>query len=116
MFKFLRKTYLYILAIPIFLIILGASLNQAVMIANHGKFPVQLNSTAQEALGAKPGDVLDGRGHSVMAPEDHLKVLADILNFGNIYSIGDELIDLGSWGWTFAPYVWGFAVIKRLKD
>lgn len=117
MLSFLRKTYLYVLAIPVLLIVLGAASNQAVLIANHGKFPVMLNAQKVAANDLKPGDVIDRRGHSVMAPEDHLKPLADIFNVGDgVESVGDFAIDLGGWTWQFAPYLWGFAVIKKLNE
>ena len=43
MFKFLRKTALWIVALPLLCFILGAASNQAVPIANHDKFPVMWN-------------------------------------------------------------------------
>lgn len=116
MFSFIRKAYLHFLAIPLFFILFGAALNQLVFVANQGKFPVQLASEISDALKVKPGKVLDLRGHSVMAPEDHLKFLADIINLGGHYSIGDEFISLGEWAWTFTPYVWGFALIRKIKE
>ena len=43
MFSFLRKTSLYILAIPALVFGLGLLSNQAVLVANHDKFPVMYN-------------------------------------------------------------------------
>lgn len=116
MLSFLRKTYLYVLALPVLFIFLGAASNQAVLIANHGKFPVMVNAARAAASGLKPGDVIDGE-HSVMAHDDKLKPLADIFDFHDgVYSVGDELIELGEWSWGFAPYLWGFAVVKKLNE
>jgi hypothetical protein len=59
--------------------------------------------------------MLDGT-HCIMTPATHLNFLADIFDFGSIYSIGDFLIIIGTWimGWT--PFVWGALVIKKLYD
>jgi hypothetical protein len=40
---FLRKTYGWLVLAPLLMIVLGIASNQAVLIANHGKFPVMLN-------------------------------------------------------------------------
>src|SRR5208282_1411341 len=39
----LKGKHSYLIAIPLLLVLLGAASNQAVLIANHGKFPVMLN-------------------------------------------------------------------------
>ena len=44
MFRFLRKTMLWILLLPAATWMAGFSSNQAVLIANHGKFPVRYNN------------------------------------------------------------------------
>jgi hypothetical protein len=109
--RFLRDTYLYILLVPVGLIVLGAALNQAVMIANGDTFPVLVNSV--KSGGQLPGSMLDNI-HSVMSSGSRLRFLGDIFDFGPIESIGDLLIELGSWLWSYAPAVWMYAVIRRL--
>lgn len=138
--KFLRKfPYWYLLAIPILLICMGVASNQAVLVANHGKFPVMLNATWMDKMCSLPvantedetydrevaripassckrgGEMIDDV-HSVMGPNSHLKVLADIfpVDRENIYSIGDGFIYLGSWLMSFAPIAWLALTIRKL--
>lgn len=55
--------------------------------------------------------------HSVMGPNSRLKALADIFNLGiGIFSIGDFLILLGGWLWTFAPIAWVVLLIKKCNE
>lgn len=58
---FLRKTYLWVLALPIAFVLLGAASNQTVLIANHDTFPVLLNSkkVAEMTRTEGPGATLD---------------------------------------------------------
>lgn len=44
MLKWLKKTALWIVAVPLLTYYLGAGLNQAVLVANHDRFPVMWNS------------------------------------------------------------------------
>jgi len=129
--KFLRKfPYWYLIAIPVLLYCLGAASNQAVFVANHGKFPVAMNATWMSdkcsidedenpdhipaSSCKKGGEMIDAR-HSVMGPNSHLKVLSDIFNFGShIYSIGDGLLQLGEWLLTFCPFMWVALTIRKL--
>ena len=131
--KFLRKfPYWYLLAIPVLLFGLGIMSNQAVLVANHGKFPVMMNAAWMDkycslkqadpeeiadipAIAcAKGGEMID-EVHSVMGPNSHLKVLADIFPLGRaIYSIGDGFIYLGDWLMSFAPIAWLALVLRKL--
>jgi hypothetical protein len=43
MFSFFKRTSLYLLAIPVLTFALGLLSNQAVLVANHDKFPVMYN-------------------------------------------------------------------------
>jgi hypothetical protein len=53
--------------------------------------------------------------HCVMTSKTHLNWLADIFDFHeSIESVGDLLINVGEWSWSFAPYVWGMLVIMSL--
>lgn len=114
-----KRLKLYIVAIPVFCIVFGAGLNQIVMIANHDKFPVMVNrdKTKSEDIpeGLAPGDMMDGE-HVVMSDSDKLKFLADIFDLGNIYSVGDGFIELGEYGLSFAPFVWVYAICRKVQD
>lgn len=141
MFKFLRKTFLYILAVPVLITGIGIASNQLVLIANHDKFPVMINalkvsqikhsqkhkapeSIIESILNPQPANepsVYDPDGmlddvHCVMTPDTHLNFLADVFDLGNTYSVGDFLLMLGEWLSAFAPFVWAFAVIRKLQS
>ena len=132
MFSFLRRTSLYILAIPLLFTFLGAASNQLVLVANHDSFPVMLNDKKlrdmtepreQKAINFnKPipafetGDtVMLDDVHCNMTSETHLNALADIFDMKDaIYSIGDFSLMLGEWFWAFAPFVFVFDVTRKL--
>jgi hypothetical protein len=140
MFQFLRKTALWILLTPAAIWGAGLLSNQAVLIANHDQFPVMWNSykvasyvlkiektietskdkdavlQAQFDLEAlKDGGYLDDT-HTVMSSETHLNFLGDWIDLREAtYSPGDELLYLGGWLANFAPFVWGWEVIGRLR-
>jgi hypothetical protein len=134
MFSFLRKTSLYIFAIPVLLFGLGAASNQVVLQANHDRFPVLVNETKVREFNSekvelgpmsitvvKPANV-DSDGvvmiddtHCVMTSETHLNFLADVFDLGNIYSIGDFLLMLGEWLMGFAPFIFLFDVTRKLR-
>ena len=110
---FVRITYLWIILLPVSIMFVGAVSNQLVMIANHDSFPVLMNDARFENL---PTAGMIDKQHCVMTSETHLNMLADIFDFGHdgIESIGDLCLDFGQWLWTFAPYVWGVLVIRKL--
>jgi len=135
--KVFRKfPYLYLLAIPLLLILLGTASNQAVLIANHGKFPVMLNEAQYSHFCSAPEDeemkfsVTDSSispmscteggqfiddVHSVMGKNSHLKALSDIFNLKvAIYSIGDFLLMLGYWLLSFSWISYITLVVRRL--
>ena len=133
MFKFLRKTSLYILATPLLFTFLGAASNQIVLIANHDTFPVMVNDKklVEMTTPPKPAQpvqafrstvslqddaiMLDDT-HCVMSHDTHLNLLADIFDMKDaIYSIGDFLLMLGEWLMAFAPFVFLFDVVRKLK-
>jgi hypothetical protein len=143
MFRFLRKTSLYILALPLLFTALGIASNQAVLAANHDKFPVQWNdykvsayavqldeeskatnekgeptAAAKQAhfnLVALDNGYLD-ETHCLMTSETHLNFLADYLDFHTAtYSPGDAFIELGEWLGVFSLPVWFFAVVQKLR-
>ena len=128
-FSFLRKTSLYLLAIPALFFFLGAASNQVVLIANHDKFPVMLNDTksaviADDLKGAEIPPLIyhavvkDGmidNTHCLMTQQTHLNALADVFDLGSIYSVGDFLLMLADWLWAFMPCLFVFDVVRKLK-
>lgn len=137
--KILRKfPYWYLIAIPVLMFVLGAASNQAVLIANHGKFPVMMNEAEVSLACAPPsedkesqkfsifnssvpsctkgGQFLD-RTHSIMGPNSHLKALADIFDLGEaVFSLGDFSIMLGTFLLKFTPLAWLFLTIRKLAS
>ena len=130
--KFLRNTYLWLLAIPLLFIILGTASNQAVLIANNDTFPVQVNpvklymwSNGGKDIKIVPkipviapdGEIMMDSTHCVMTDNTNLNFLADVFDFhSQIVSIGDLSLELGEWMWSFAPFIWGFAVVRKLRE
>ena len=114
--KLLRVTGLWIILTPITIIIAGAGSNQMVLIANHEKFPVMLNDYKRSIAGPRGEDQMIDPVHCVMTSKTHLNFLGDLIEMvdGDHQSIGDLLLTFGYWLWAFAPYVWGFEVIRRL--
>ena len=121
--KLLRTSFLWILLVPYGIFGLGILSNQVVLQANHDAFPVMVNPVKLAEIlpdGTKllpPGQsqMID-TVHCTMTKDTHLNVLADVFDLGSIYSIGDFGIMLGEWLNTFAPFVWGYAVIKKAYD
>jgi hypothetical protein len=130
--KHLRRfPYWYLLVIPVLVYYLGAGCNQAVFLANAGKFPVRMNAAWMDmkcsTKGMDPdeiadippssckvgGEMIDDR-HSVMGPNSNLKFLADIFNFRGIYSVGDGLLMLGEWLMSFCPFMWMGLALRKL--
>jgi hypothetical protein len=134
MFAFLRRTSLYLLAIPVLLTILGATSNQVVLMANHDRFPVLVNETkVQKFIGThdvqvgpnvitvpnpavteSDGTVMIDDTHCVMSSKTHLNFLADVFDLGSIYSIGDFSLILGSYLWVYAPMLFLFDATRKL--
>lgn len=113
-FQFLRDTALWIMALPLGLVFVGAASNQAVLIANHGKFPVLLNDTW--ARHADSDGMLPDYEHCVMTSKTHLNALADVFNFGSeIDSVGDLALYLGGVLSPICPIVWLMFILPRLK-
>lgn len=110
----LRATALWIILLPIVIGYAGNLSNQAVLLANGGKFPVSINAKRQNGW-ADDNGYLD-KVHVVMTSHTHLNALADILDYKSqgIMSVGDVLLDLSEWLFAFAPFVWGFEVTRRL--
>jgi hypothetical protein len=123
MLKFLRKTALWIILLPVGSYFTGAASNQLVLIANHNTFPVLVNEAKMKHMTADSGTytlpdgtVMLDYTHCIMTKKTHLNFLADVVDRGDIESVGDLLIDFGSWTWAFAPFIWAFAVVGKLAD
>jgi hypothetical protein len=137
--KFLRKTSLYLFAIPLLAWGLGAASNQAVIMSNHDRFPVMWNvykvmqydvklhnelknkdpEIVQEAkldiVALEEGGFLDDL-HCVMTSKTHLNFLADVFDLHEAtYSIGDFLILAAEWFAPFAPFIFIFDVVRKLR-
>jgi hypothetical protein len=152
MFSFLRRTSLYILAIPALVFGLGLLSNQAVLVANHDKFPVMYNDykvneyrlelqrklaicqapdpdaddTKDSTPTVDPCEPIEFRiealksgyldeVHVVMTSRTHLNLLADWIDLGAIYSIGDALLELGEWGFGLMFPLFVFDVARKLR-
>ena len=134
--RLFRNSCLWILLAPYAIFGLGVASNQAVLIANGDKFPVMLNARKldkilnptidadlEKILGIKivekpapkpdPDGMIDDT-HCQMTSKTHLNALADVFDLGSIYSIGDFTLYLGEWLMTWTPFVWGYAVIRKL--
>lgn len=135
----MKIPYWPIIGIPLLLMFFGAASNQAVLVANWGKFPVMGNdriilkmktADAQEkeweeqkqfavlktAVSKKlviSGDQFLDDVHSIMGPNSRLKFLADYIDLkSSLYSPGDLLVMLGQFLWPFAIPAWVALVIK----
>lgn len=104
----LRKAVLGIVLLPYVVFGVGAASNQAVLIANHSKFPVRVQDSwfiAYDRPVIVEGAPIDAV-HSRMSDTDSLTFLADIFVFGpHIMSIGDMLMDAGAWATQYAALV-----------
>jgi|FreactTroBogLake_1042271.scaffolds.fasta_scaffold32245_1 hypothetical protein len=133
MFNFLKKTSLYILAIPVLFTFLGAASNQLVLIANHDTFPVMVNDRKLADMAdhdkksveikfnqPNPAEKQDDTVylddvHVEMTSHTHLNFLADVFDLKDgIYSIGDFLLMLGEWLSAFAPFLFVFDTTRKL--
>lgn len=143
MFKWLRKTALWIIAVPVLACMLGSAMNEAVLVANHDRFPVmwsearcfehsvKIDKDLMEAMTA--GDVdaameaqirkvefaqgyIDEE-HVLMTPKTHLNWLADWIQLRGegTYSPGDLVMNTGISGMEFMIPVWVFAAISKLS-
>ena len=131
--KILHSSFLWVLLAPFAVQGIGTASNQAVLIANHDKFPVMVNAVKLDEYTGEPKidivTVLTGTPsaetdatyiddvHIVMTSDTHLNALADIFDFHSaIYSIGDGLLMLGDWLSGFCPMVFLALVFKKCWD
>lgn len=116
----INKLYLYLIIVPVLLVILGFCSNQAVLISNHGKFPVMLNEAEWAQIYNDTGDpktsqyVKDTK-HSIMGKNSHLSALADIFDVGFGWaSLGDGLYVVGWWLLPYALVAWFTLIFRKL--
>ena len=108
------KAKLFVLTIPFIFSVTGGALNQAVLIANGGKFPVMMNDYAVSQWTLK-GQYLD-EVHCLMTADTKLNFLADIIDVHvRVMSIGDMLLELGDMMATYCFTVWITLVIVELN-
>jgi hypothetical protein len=113
--KFFRVTMLWILLLPVIATVIGAASNQAVLIANGDKFPVLMNPSIMAQQNVDSNGMLDNE-HCVMTHSTHLNALADIFDTHDAWiSVGDILIELGSWLAGFCPFIWLALVVQKLN-
>jgi Family of unknown function (DUF5317) len=104
---------IWILCLPFLVGGLGTISNQAVLIANHDKFPVLVDEYKRARNSGKDGMIDDT--HCIMTKDTHLNALGDIFDMRNegTTSIGDILIDLGDWLKGICWWVWLALYIPR---
>lgn len=113
--RFFRATALWVLILPYLFTYAGAASNQLVLIANHDKFPVMLNEVKRVKFTPDANGQID-EVHCVMTSATHLNLLADIFDLHDgIYSVGDGLLEIGSWLEGFCIFVWMALVVKSLN-
>lgn len=109
LFKFLRVTRVWIILLPYLFFGLGLVSNDAVLIANHGKFPVMFTDHLPNVDG-----MYDDQ-HCVMTGETKLNALGDIFDYGSATaSVGDIMLDIGRWLRTICFYIWLTMALPRL--
>ena len=144
MFSFLRRTSLYLLAIPMLTLGLGIASNQAVLVKNHDQFPVRWNGyksnhyvkglekaakktdkkgkpTEEAEQAAFDLEAFQQEGfldntHVLMSSKTHLNWMADIFALGDTtYSLGDALLYFGEYLTGFMFPVFIFDVVRKLQ-
>lgn len=135
--RILSFAHLWILALPLVLTLLGAASNQAVIAANHDRFPVLMNvrklreereaeekkeaviaNIVGKVLGVEiqppapdPNDDMLDNVHCVMSKDTHLNFLADWIDLGDAtYSPGDLLLMAADYIQPLAFPFW-FAIV-----
>lgn len=86
-------------------------MNQAVIVANGGKFPVMVNERSAKYFGFE-ADGMSDIIHCRMTGETKLNFLADYINLRTaILSPGDLLLELADWLSKASGAVWGVLVL-----
>lgn len=104
---------LYLLIGPTALFLVGAGMNQAVVVANGGRMPVQINDRAAKYFGFESSDDMADKIHVRMSGKTRLNWLADYVNLQTvILSPGDLLIIFGQWIAGYATAIWGALLLN----
>jgi len=117
--RFFCSSFLWVLLAPYAFIGAGFVSNQAVLIANHDRFPVMANPVKLDDFlgGAAPKQGMIDEVHCVMTDQTHLNFLADVFDLHDAtYSIGDFMLMVGEWAGTFTPMVFLALVFKKCWD
>lgn len=110
-----HRAKLYILVAPTCMFLLGVGLNQAVLIANGGKFPTMLNDKGMETFTPDEKGYLDDY-HVVMTSGTSLNFLADIFDVGpRVLSVGDFFIFGSEWLGAYAYAAWLTLVLVEIN-
>jgi hypothetical protein len=98
------KKYWYLIVLPAALFLLGALMNQAVILANHGHMPVSWPGGCSMYPDQDPDvDPI----HVCMTKDSHLRILADWLkDDSGIQSPGDWLMDIANAFFTPFLILW----------
>lgn len=123
MLKFLRKSKLYILTIPILLAVLGTGLNQVAFNANHDAMPAIHNEVSVKEfyqpgfpVVEHDGTILTDARHSLLTSKSHLFLLCDIIDFDSeILSVGDVFLKASDALYPYIGYVWGVTLYASLR-
>lgn len=104
----------WMLVLPSAVYYSGFFMNQAVLVANSGKFPV-LISDRQAKVWEFDNEGMKDNAHCRMTRETRLNWLADWVNLQKVvYSPGDILLSLGALMNQFAGVIWATLAIKDL--
>jgi len=122
--KFFYSSFLWLLLAPTAFIGAGAASNQLVLIANHDRFPVMVNSVQLKKMALMDSGTFDESGqpidgmlddvHCVMTDKTHLNFLADIFDLREaVYSVGDFSLMLGEKLDFFCFPAWVFLMLRK---
>ena len=142
MFKFITKVpYWYLIAIPLLMTFMGAASNQAVLIANHDKFPVMVNeeklqkfcqpedagnsfaAAIAKALGvpakdtqmAEPDPFTCSNGGEFM-DDTHVIMTSksNLRPLADVFDMYDRIYSIGDFSMMLGERAWGWAGIAWL--
>ncbi len=121
MFRFIRKSLLWLLLAPWIISGAGVASNQLVLIANHGKFPVMTNPVQLADFRIDDAKTIDATGmfdsiHCVMTKDTRLNFLADIFaRQDGFYSIGDGLLEASAASKDYFIFLWVILMVQKVN-
>ncbi len=115
--RLFAKAKLYILVAPTCLFLLGAAMNQAVLIVNGDKFPVMLNNKGISSYhDFDPATGMIDDIHCIMTSTTRLNWLADYIDLRDAhYSPGDLLLELSYALAIYSSVVWATLMIAEVN-